>query len=93
MSQDPHQGGDLLDMAATGSHHAQRCWKDEHHPLSVSLATEKASISRLESRMRMRARGTLAGAAGEGADIPRTDKNIGATGEVEMGTESREVAV
>lgn len=31
-------------------------------------------------------KGTLAGAAGEGADIPRTCKDIGATGEVETGT-------
>jgi hypothetical protein len=31
-------------------------------------------------------RGTIAGAAGEGADIPRAYKDVGATGEVETET-------
>jgi hypothetical protein len=84
MSQDPHQGGNLSDVAAHRRYHPQRRWENEHHPFCSSPGEGFDSATGITDANA--SKGTLAGAAGEGADIPRAYKDVGATGEVEAET-------
>lgn len=84
MSQDPHQGGDLSDMAATGTTMPNDAGKMNIIP-SVPRPGEgfdsATGITDTNS-----GEGTLAGAAHGGTDIPRVYTDVSATGEVETGT-------
>ncbi|KAF2221156.1 hypothetical protein BDZ85DRAFT_266384 [Elsinoe ampelina] len=74
---DPHQGGDLSDMAATGTKipndaGQQRIIPSVPRPDQIATSNEGGS--------------SLAQAATNQADMPRANKDIGATGEVMTGT-------
>jgi len=75
---DPHQGGDLFDMAAEGT----------------SIPNDAGVMNTIPSKPRpgqgedaaTANRSNLAGAADNPTDIPRSMRDMGATGEVETGT-------
>lgn len=77
-SNDPHQGGDLFDMAADGT----------------SIPNDAGNMNTIPSKPRPGEgegtvnanRSPLADAASNAADIPRGVRDMGATGEVETGT-------
>ncbi|KAM3068293.1 hypothetical protein ACMFMG_009433 [Clarireedia jacksonii] len=76
-SSDPHQGGDLFDMAAKGT----------------SIPGDAGVMNIIPSKPRPgegeptnAAESTLAGAAANPTDIPRSVQDTGATGEVVTGT-------
>ena len=73
--QDPHTGGSLTDMAPTGTSIPNDAGTYPTLPSvpSPSTTTEDTSTS-------------LASAATNPSDIPRSTKDIGATGEVQTGT-------
>jgi len=75
---DPHQGGDLSDMAASGT----------SVPNDAGVQNLIPSVPRpdqLDENSTSSA-DNLAGAADNGADLPRSNKDIGATGEVVTAT-------
>jgi hypothetical protein len=84
MSQDSHQGGDLSDMAATGANMPNDAGKMNIIPSVPRPGEGFDSVTGVTGANA--SQGTLAGAADEGADIPRAYKDIGATREVETGT-------
>ena len=84
MSQDPHQGGDLSDMAATGTTIPNDAGKMNIIP-SVPRPGEGFNSTTGITDANAR-EGTPAGAARGGTDIPRAYTEVGATGEVETGT-------
>lgn len=79
-SSDPHQGGDLSDMAATGT-------KIPNDAGEYNVLPSVPRPDQLVENQDSTQGGTdLAGAADNGSDIPRQHQDIGATGEVITGT-------
>lgn len=79
-STDPHQGGDLSDMAATGTTMPNDAGKMDVLP-SVPRPDQL-----VENKDPTQTASDLAGAADNASDIPRRYQDIGATGEVITGT-------
>lgn len=77
-NQDPHQGGDLFDMAKDGTSMPNDAGKMNIIP-SVPRPGEGEGVA-------IGNRAPLASAAGNATDISRGVKDMGATGEVETGT-------
>jgi hypothetical protein len=75
---DPHQGGDLFDMAKDGTSIPGDAGKMNVIPSKPRPGEDEGTVN---------ANGhTLADTASNPTDIPRSVKDIGATGEVETGT-------
>jgi hypothetical protein len=82
--QDPHQGGDLSDIAVTDiamPNDAGRMNTIPSVPRPDQAPDSENGITKVNAR-----RSSLAAAASEPADIPRSFKDISATGKVETGT-------
>ena len=73
MSTDPHQGGNLSDMAVTGTSIPNDAGAYETLP-SVPDPEQASTNNRTATN--------LAGAADNATDMPKSSKDIGATGEV-----------
>ena len=77
-SKDPHQGGDLFDMAAEGTSIPNDAGVMNIIPSKPRPGEAEGSVNASQN--------PLAAAASNPADIPRGVRDMGATGEVETGT-------